>query len=174
MVKKRRTKKKVCMYCGSSRKIVLEHIIARSKGGVKTVPACEACNSSKGTKALMEWLRWIKSNNPYRWRRIRNYNKGKSSDIARKVQKIVDNCKISQIAGFCPFAGTLTIELRKVDRVQPSSDLFLERVILLGSCLIEQSGRLFTYQTRLPLPCRERVVSARGGRPKEFQSSLRG
>jgi len=100
MVKKRGTKKKVCTYCGSSRKIVEEHVKAKSKGGAKTVPACLACNSSKGDKALMEWLRWIKRNDQYRWRQIRNYNKGKSSDIAKKVQKIEDECKTRQIAGF--------------------------------------------------------------------------
>lgn len=79
----------VCKYCGSSRNIEDEHVRAASKRGARTVPACRACNRSKGDKPLMEWLRWIKRNDPYRWNRIRNHNKWKSNDIAKKVQKIM-------------------------------------------------------------------------------------
>jgi len=38
----------------------------------------------------MEWVRWLKKNDPYRWSRIKKYNYGKKNDIARKVQKIRD------------------------------------------------------------------------------------
>lgn len=38
----------------------------------------------------MVWLRWVKQNNTYRWNRIENYNSGKRSDIAKKVQRIRD------------------------------------------------------------------------------------
>jgi len=79
-----------CTYCGSTRNIQGEHVIAQSKGGVRTVPACRICNQSKGDKQLMEWLRWIKKNDTYRWNNIKSYNRGKRSDIAKKVQKIRD------------------------------------------------------------------------------------
>lgn len=79
-----------CMYCGSSRTLENEHIRAASKGGVRTIPACRACNRSKGDKPLMEWLRWLKRSDHYRWNRIKNYNRGKRNDIAKKVQKVRD------------------------------------------------------------------------------------
>jgi hypothetical protein len=39
-------------------------MIAASKGGVATMPACHSYNSCTGEKALMQWLRWVKKNNP--------------------------------------------------------------------------------------------------------------
>jgi len=39
--------------------------------------------------APMEWLRWLKKNNKYRWNRIKNYNKRKSIPFAEKVKKIM-------------------------------------------------------------------------------------
>ena len=81
---------KNCSYCGSTRNIVNDHIIAEIKGGSETVPACEACNLSKGSKAPMEWLRWLKKNDQYRWRNIVNYNNGKKNKIAKKVHIVRD------------------------------------------------------------------------------------
>lgn len=80
----------VCTYCGSHMKIHNDHVVAKSKGGVRTVPACAKCNQSKSDKQLMQWLRDIRKSNSYRWDRIIAYNKGKRSDIAQKVQKIRD------------------------------------------------------------------------------------
>jgi 5-methylcytosine-specific restriction endonuclease McrA len=41
-----------CQYCGSSKRLTLDHVIPRSKGGLHTwdnvVTACERCNSRKG------------------------------------------------------------------------------------------------------------------------------
>lgn len=41
-----------CQYCGSSKRLTLDHVIPRSKGGQHTwnnvVTACERCNSHKG------------------------------------------------------------------------------------------------------------------------------
>lgn len=54
----------VCIYCGSSRNIQQDHLRAKSKNGVTTVPACAKCNQSKGAKGLMEWFRWLKDNGP--------------------------------------------------------------------------------------------------------------
>ena len=80
----------VCTYCGSSWNPEDDHVIAEIKGGVSTVPACSACNSSKGVKQLMEWLRWVKENDKYRWKRIVEYNYGRKNKIAQKIQKIRD------------------------------------------------------------------------------------
>ncbi len=80
----------LCTYCGSTRKIQDDHIRAKTKGGVCTTEACATCNQSKGDKPLMEWLRWVKLNDAYRWNRIENYNYGKRNVIANKVQRIRD------------------------------------------------------------------------------------
>lgn len=41
-----------CQYCGSTKKLTIDHILPRSKGGQHTwdnvVAACEACNGRKG------------------------------------------------------------------------------------------------------------------------------
>ncbi|MBD2576857.1 HNH endonuclease [Oscillatoria sp. FACHB-1406] len=43
-----------CQYCGSTKKLTLDHVIPRSKGGKHTwdnvVTACERCNSQKGDR----------------------------------------------------------------------------------------------------------------------------
>ena len=80
----------ICRYCGSTIETQEEHVRAKSKGGSRTVPACRACNQSKGTKPLMKWLRWLKKNNKYRWNRIKKYNYRKKNNIAKKVQKVRD------------------------------------------------------------------------------------
>ncbi|WP_413176178.1 HNH endonuclease [Anabaena azotica] len=47
-----------CQYCGSTKRLTLDHLIPRSKGGLHTwdnvVTACERCNSRKGDKTLGE------------------------------------------------------------------------------------------------------------------------
>lgn len=49
-----------CAYCGvKSKKLTLDHVLAESKGGIKSrsnlVPACARCNKSKGSKHLTDW-----------------------------------------------------------------------------------------------------------------------
>lgn len=43
-----------CQYCGSTKRLTLDHVIPRSKGGLHTwdnvVAACERCNSVKGDR----------------------------------------------------------------------------------------------------------------------------
>lgn len=47
-----------CQYCGSKKKLTLDHVIPRSKGGQHSwdnvVAACEQCNGQKGDKLLHE------------------------------------------------------------------------------------------------------------------------
>jgi 5-methylcytosine-specific restriction endonuclease McrA len=47
-----------CQYCGSTKRLTLDHIIPRCKGGLHTwdnvVTACERCNSTKGSRLLSE------------------------------------------------------------------------------------------------------------------------
>jgi len=47
-----------CQYCGSSKRLTLDHVIPRSKGGTHTwdnvVTACERCNSQKGDRFPQE------------------------------------------------------------------------------------------------------------------------
>ncbi|MFX1538808.1 MAG: HNH endonuclease [Promethearchaeota archaeon] len=79
-----------CTYCGSKWHTEKDHVTAESKGGMVTVDACRPCNRSKGDKSLTEWLRDIKENDKYRWRRIKEYNYGRKNSIAKEVQKIRD------------------------------------------------------------------------------------
>lgn len=79
-----------CQYCGSTWNIQDEHARAKSKGGVSTIPVCRECNLSKGDKGLMEWLRWVKKNDKYRWHRIADYHYGCRSAISQKIHTIRD------------------------------------------------------------------------------------
>ncbi|MEA3495279.1 MAG: HNH endonuclease signature motif containing protein [Bacteroidota bacterium] len=54
----------VCNYCGSDKKLSLDHIFPKRYGGKddaeNLVFACQVCNSSKGKKDLMEWMEFRK------------------------------------------------------------------------------------------------------------------
>lgn len=47
-----------CQYCGSTKKLTLDHVIPRAKGGTHTwenvVIACETCNHRKGNRTPLE------------------------------------------------------------------------------------------------------------------------
>lgn len=49
-----------CIYCGSTERLTLDHVVALASGGSHTednlVVACKSCNSSKGKKPLEEWI----------------------------------------------------------------------------------------------------------------------
>lgn len=50
----------ICNYCGSSDSLSLDHILPQKYGGKDNaenlIYACKFCNSSKGTKDLIEWM----------------------------------------------------------------------------------------------------------------------
>lgn len=50
-----------CYYCGSTQNLCADHLIPRIRGGSdesdNLVWACRSCNSSKGKRDLLEWLR---------------------------------------------------------------------------------------------------------------------
>jgi 5-methylcytosine-specific restriction endonuclease McrA len=56
-----------CQYCGSGKRLTLDHVIPRSKGGQHTwnnvVAACESCNSKKGDR-LPQAIGMIPRNKP--------------------------------------------------------------------------------------------------------------
>lgn len=79
--------KMVCSYCGSSWNIEDDHVIPSSRGGVKTVPSCRACNRSRGDSTYADWLDRIKKEDPYRWRRITKHQKGRRSSFAGMVSR---------------------------------------------------------------------------------------
>ena len=83
-------KKEQCTYCGSSRNIEQDHIIARIKGGKQTIPACRACNRTKSDKSVTEFFVYVKNNDTYRWNRIVSRNKNKRNEIARKVKSVLN------------------------------------------------------------------------------------
>jgi 5-methylcytosine-specific restriction endonuclease McrA len=47
-----------CVYCGTHKKLTIDHVIPKSKGGLNTwenmVTCCFDCNSKKGSKTLQE------------------------------------------------------------------------------------------------------------------------
>jgi len=50
---------KVCIYCGSTKDLCVDHLIPRSRGGPdigdNAILACKSCNASKGDKGVFEW-----------------------------------------------------------------------------------------------------------------------
>ncbi|WP_310991604.1 HNH endonuclease [Aequorivita marina] len=52
----------ICNYCGSNEKLALDHIFPQRYGGQDNAEnlifACRTCNSSKGKKDLMEWMKF--------------------------------------------------------------------------------------------------------------------
>ena len=56
---KEREKADQCIYCGREKKLTVEHILPRSRGGPDSsdnaVFVCRECNSSKGDRRLYEW-----------------------------------------------------------------------------------------------------------------------
>ena len=49
-----------CAYCFGLCRQTIDHVVPLERGGsdaiANCVPACRSCNSSKGTKKLLEWL----------------------------------------------------------------------------------------------------------------------
>ena len=49
-----------CIYCGAEGDTTFDHLVPLSKGGSDTisnqVPACRSCNSSKGSRDVIEWF----------------------------------------------------------------------------------------------------------------------
>ena len=49
-----------CAYCDTDAKLTADHVVPLSKGGSDHIenilPACQPCNSSKGTKSITTWL----------------------------------------------------------------------------------------------------------------------
>ena len=79
-----------CSYCGSTWQTQNDHIKPQSKGGVTTTPCCRRCNQSKGAKTLVQWFRWLRDNDPYRWNKVVNYNYGRCGSIPDTVARIRD------------------------------------------------------------------------------------
>ena len=48
-----------CIYCGSSKRITIDHIIPLARGGRHSIgnlaPACHSCNSRKSARFITEW-----------------------------------------------------------------------------------------------------------------------
>lgn len=51
-----------CHYCGARKKLCMDHMIPKLRDGPDAaddlVWACRSCNSSKGAKDMLAWMRW--------------------------------------------------------------------------------------------------------------------
>jgi len=49
-----------CVYCGSTQRLQIDHVVPRSKGGANEISnlvlACQKCNRAKSDKLVEEWL----------------------------------------------------------------------------------------------------------------------
>ena len=63
-----------CCYCGSQRKLSLEHVVALTDGGLHVeenlLGACHSCNSSKGSRPVEMWYRSQSFFSEQRWQEI--------------------------------------------------------------------------------------------------------
>ena len=52
----------ICNYCGSNSNLALDHIFPKKYGGTddaeNLIYACKSCNSSKGKKDLIDWMKF--------------------------------------------------------------------------------------------------------------------
>ena len=78
-----------CYYCGSTWEIQTDHKVPRAYNGYGAIPACRRCNQSKHANTPAEWLDRIsqskRSQDRKRWRRIREWNRGRSNWFAKIV-----------------------------------------------------------------------------------------
>jgi 5-methylcytosine-specific restriction endonuclease McrA len=63
-----------CAFCGSDDRIVIEHVVPRSKGGPHALgnilPACHRCNTNKTNHEVETWYRRQPFFSELRWRKI--------------------------------------------------------------------------------------------------------
>jgi len=66
-----------CCYCGKEKPLAQEHFLALHKLGehshLNIIPACQSCNSSKGSKAFSEWYPTFKFYSKKREQKILKY-----------------------------------------------------------------------------------------------------
>ena len=89
-----------CYYCGSVKNLCADHLIPKMRGGPDSpdnlICACRSCNSSKGAKDMLAWMR-VKNRFP-------------PILLLRRYMKIV--------AKYCNARGILDMPLDEVDSVQ--------------------------------------------------------
>jgi hypothetical protein len=64
-----------CAFCGSAHRLIVEHVVPRSKGGPHALgnilPACHRCNTSKTAHEVESWYRSQPFFSETRWRKIK-------------------------------------------------------------------------------------------------------
>jgi hypothetical protein len=90
----------VCIYCGATGKLTLEHILPTSRGGPddpdNAVWVCRTCNSSKGSSRLYEWYGL---NNRYKVPRIAE---GKYLKLLYQLHEQLATLDVEEIPSLCP------------------------------------------------------------------------
>jgi len=73
-----------CCYCGVSKKLEAEHVVALNAGGLHTpsniLGACRSCNASKADKPVESWYRAQSFFSKQRWQRILEVTSSEDSD----------------------------------------------------------------------------------------------
>jgi len=126
---KEHERKNVCIYCGSTKALTLEHILPLSRGGPNTTDnaifVCKKCNSSKGSKRLYEWFGYAKRDE------IPNIAEGKYLKLIFTIHKK---------------RGTLNTDRRQLHH-------------LCSQCDLKQSCRKIGKQGKLTVYCLEGIFT---------------
>gem|GEM_PF-2546490 len=78
------------MYCGSA--LILTE--DATEGSVTEHDTCIICTESIKGRPVLEWLRWVKKHNAYRWELIASYHAGKTHAIAQDVQQVLEEQEV--------------------------------------------------------------------------------
>jgi len=88
-----------CAWCGITLNRVMknpdksmgDHWRPRSKGGAdSTLPCCPKCNTSRGNKTPMDFIRHCRENRSDIWKRMVKWHHGGKNDLSRMVQRVRD------------------------------------------------------------------------------------
>lgn len=83
-----RTEQQQCAFCGCSRPdctITFSEFTALRQG---RTPICRACNDTMQNRSPLEWLRWIKRNNPSHWERVVDHHRLGKDQLSSAIRRI--------------------------------------------------------------------------------------
>jgi len=97
---KERERRDICIYCGRTGELTVEHILPLSRGGSDTpdnvVFVCKTCNCSKGNQRLYEWF-GLKNRN-----KIPRIAEGKYLKLLYSIHESNGILNVSDVSTLCP------------------------------------------------------------------------